>query len=433
MDQNINVTPNARESEKALLGALLIDPAIMGQVSIKAEEFYLHSHGMIYSALQSLGAAADITTIAELLKQRGQLDEIGGQAYLMKLVHDCPWSNNWEKYETAIIETSRRREVIEAYRQGATAAMNEGTDINQAVADVMTKLVNLSQPRHGTEPIKAHIERLYKSVEDRARDPKQIYGLVTGIEDFDKITHGLQKRETLILAGMPGSGKSILAFQIAAGMAEKGHPGCVYELEMSSEAILRRKASAISNIPVDNMRSGIGMNDKWESFLQAIEKLDRLPMYLTDNTNWDTVQLRADLARKKEKYGIEWFLIDYLDLLKAPGYDKYEKSEYLSQQLHGIAKDLDLAGLVIHSLNKAGYESAGMQNLSGSAKVSYDADQIIMIEADREDSKLVTLSWKKMREGDSRRKMKMMMKPGIPEFYCIAPDPEPTLADYLID
>lgn len=426
--------PKAIETEQALLGAILLDPSILDQLGIGGDVFFSEAHKVIYTNMRALGPnRLDHLTLTELLQSKDKLDEAGGALYLLELVRNCPYMGNWETYERIIKDKYQRRQVITQAENLARAAINEGENINQAIAEITTNLVTTAQPLHGTVHISEIAKRLYETIEARADDPKEIYGLETGIIDFDKITHGLQKRETLILAGTPGSGKSMLAFQIAYGMAESGHPGAIYELEMSSEAVLRRKISAISGLLVDQMRSGVGMDQAWTELTKAIDESAKQPIYITDATGYDPIAIRADLARQKAANNIEWFLIDYMDLVKADGLDHNEKSAFISQQLHGIAKDLDLAGLIIHSMNKTGYQAASMQALSGSAKVGYDADQIVLLESDTDNKNLITLSWVKMREGDSRRKMRMIRAAGLPEFKCVAFDEVPTLPDYFID
>jgi len=236
--------------------------------------------------------------------------------------------------------------------------------------------------------------------------------------DFDKITHGLQRGEELILAGQPGTGKSLLAFQMGCGMAERGHAGAVYSLEMSGVAMVKRQISAISKIPTYNLNSGVGMNERWSDFYQATEKIDRLPIYISDASNWTTIQMRADLSRLKQQFGIEWFLVDYHDLLADHyGRDAIEKSAYLSQQLHMICKDLDLAGLVIQSLNKRGYSDPTMENLSGSTKVMHTADQIVIMVKDKTNPNLVYLKWNKVRDGEATNDGIILTKlKGFPAF-----------------
>lgn len=430
-------TPRAIEAEQALLGAMLLDPAIINQVDITSDMFYSEAHKVIYTNMRALGPdQLDPVTLSEAIKRKGKLDDIGGEVYLLDLLRNTPSYHNWETWQGIVKDKYQRRRIIEICGLTAIAAFDEGSDINQEIAKAATDLVTSAEPIHGTAHISEYLKSVYEKVEERANDPKEIYGLATGIHDFDLITKGLQKRETVILSGPPGTGKSILGFQIAYGMAKNGYPGCVYELEMSGEAILKRKLSAVSRIPTDHMRSGKGMNEAWDQFARAIDEASNLPIYLTDFSNFDPIQIRADLARRKLKNNIDWFVIDYMDLVQARGMDAIERSEYISKQLHGIAKDLDLAGLIIHSMNKAGYQSAGMQNLSGSAKVSYDADQIIFIEEEDDEkglNKTVTLTWAKMREGVKNRKMKMIMTGGIPEFNQFAKEnDESTYNDYTV-
>jgi len=201
-------------------------------------------------------------------------------------------------------------------------------------------------------------------------------------------------------------------------MADNGHSGAIYALEMSGKAMVRRRLSAITKISTYNMQSGVDMKSKWDRLNKGAEELEPLPIYISDATDWTTLQLRADLSRLKQQEGVEWFILDYLDLLVDNyGKDRNEKSEYLSRQIHGICKDLDLAGLVIQSLNKQGYGSSPkMSNLSGSHKVSYDADSIAIMAEDENEENVVNLIFDKMRESDGNRALKLIKIAGFPAF-----------------
>ena len=167
------------------------------------------------------------------------------------------------------------------------------------------------------------------------------------------------------------------------------------------------------------------MNSKWDKLNQGVVEIEPLPIYISDATDWTTLQLRADLSRLKSQMQIEWFVIDYLDLLHDDGKsrDAIEKSAYLSRQLHAICKDLELAGMVIQSLNKGGYhQTPRMSNLSGSARVSYDADQIAILSEDPDNENIVNLIWEKMREADGNRALKLVKVPGFPAFGEFTPE-----------
>jgi replicative DNA helicase len=155
----------------------------------------------------------------------------------------------------------------------------------------------------------------------------------------------------------------------------------------------------------------------WNAFTQAVDKLATLPIYMSDASHWTTLAMKADLSRLKELYGITWFIVDYLDLFADnPGRDNNERTAFISKQVHGMCKDLDLAGLVIQSMNKSGIGSVGMEKLSGSGKLMYDADQIIFMVQDDEGENIIRLVWDKMREGDGDRFMRLVRRPGYPAF-----------------
>jgi replicative DNA helicase len=338
-------------------------------------------------------------------------------------MNDCPSYLNYDTYSQIIRDSSIRRKVINHSEELAKIAFDENKDIYDAISIAVTKLVQHAKPSGGAQHITTYLQELYKEAEERAQDPKDIYGLKTGLFDFDKITRGLQVSEQFILAGSPATGKSLLAFQLACGMAENGHPGAIYELEMSGVAVMRRRVSSMAKITTKDIRSGRDMNERWSDFVKAIEEMERLPIYLTQESNLSTIQLRADLSRLKNQYGIQWYIVDYMDLL-ADGYgsNEAERSAYISRQLHNITKDLNLAGIAIQSMTKQGFSRSApsMANVSGSHKVAHDADQIAILTKGTPDNpdelNTVTLTWEKMREDDGSRSIRLIKVPGFPSF-----------------
>jgi replicative DNA helicase len=411
--------PQARESERALLGAILIDRTILDRVGLEPDLFYDIGNKEIYQAMRAIGSRdLDIIVLTELLERKGKLEDVGGQQYILQLMSACPTTYNFESYERIVRDTAIRRQVIRECETLAGAAMNERSDVTEAISHAVTNLVHSAKPKGGASAMSEYLKALYAEIEERAENPKLIHGLETGMHGFDKITHGLQQGEEMILAGQPGTGKSLLAFQLGCGMAANNHPGVVYALEMSGKAMVRRRLSAITKIPTYNMQSGYEMTDRWTGLVKGVAELEHLPIFISDATDWTTIQLRADLSRLKQQEGVKWFILDYLDLLADNyGKDVNEKSAYLSRQMHNICKDLDVAGLVIQSLNKQGYgQSPRMSHLSGSHKVSYDADAIAILSEDESEANVVNLIWDKMRESDGNRALKLVKVAGFPAF-----------------
>ena len=419
--------PSSRESEEALLGSILINPENINYLRVPPEDFFIVRHQIIYRAMRAIGASdLDLVSLSEILNRKGKLEEIGGQAFITSLVNRCPNSFNYPVYERAIMDCAVRRRALDSCNRLAVASYEMDKNINDSISVIVSELVQAAKPSGGAVAMKEYLTELFDEISERAENPKIIHGLETGMAGFDKITYGMQRGEEFIVAGQPGTGKSLLAFQLGCGMAANGHAGAVYALEMSGKAMVRRRLSAITKIPTYNMLSGVDINDKWNMLMRGVEELDKLPIYISDATDWNTLQLRADLSRLKQQQNIEWFILDYLDLLvDNVGKDRNEKSEYLSRQIHGICKDLNLAGIVIQSLNKQGYGgSPKMSHLSGSHKVSYDADSIAILSQDEKEENVVNLIWDKMRESDGARALKLVKTPGFPAFGEYARDAE---------
>lgn len=418
--------PASRESEEALLGAILIDPSTLNFLKIAPEDFFIVRNQMIYRAMRAIGPSElDLVSLTEVLSRKGQIDEIGGQAYIIGLINKSGNAYHYDIYERAIMDGALRRRVLRSCNKLASAAYEMNKSINDAVSQVVSELVQSAKPLGGAVHIKTFLGELYEEMEKRAADPKEIYGLETGIPDFDRITAGLQPGEEFILAGEPGTGKSLLAVQMACGMAESGHPGVIYSLEMKGIAIVRRRLSATTKIPTYNMRSGIGMNERWDQIVKGIEAMEKLPIYISDASNWTSLQLRADISRLIAQEGVRWFVLDYHDLLKDKvGESSNDRSVFITQELHGICKDLDVAGLVIQSMNKAGFfGKPGLANLSGSSKLPYTTDNVaFLIPDENENSNIVNLVWDKVREGTGNRAMKLIKSGTYPAFENYTPD-----------
>jgi replicative DNA helicase len=423
--------PNSKESEQALLGALLITPNILDRVDLEPEAFFDPTHQDIYRTMRLIGSEElDVVVLGEALERQGDFDPM----YLLTLTQRCPSAYNYETYIEIIRDTSARRRAITQAENLAKSAFDETQSLPDAISIVMSELVKTACPSKGAVHLTGYLKELYEEAEERAANPREIYGLETGLRDFDRITHGLQKGEQFVLAGAPGTGKSLLAFQLGYGMANAGHSGAVYELEMTGKAVLRRKASAISKIPTYNMLSGKDMDEKWDRFVKAIAEMEKLPIYISQESHWTTVQMRADLSRLKQMHNIEWFIVDYMGLLADNyGSGDLERQAYISHQLRAIAKDLELAGLTLQSVNKAGYNNPSMANVSGPTAIHHDADQIAILTKNYENENLIELRWEKNREGNAGRILTLIQAPGFPSYECIAEEREEPIAYWQKD
>lgn len=412
-DEGLPYSPAAEES---LVGAALVDPRVLDLVDIQPDEFFIQRHGMIWSALldlKSTGMTPDFVTVGNALNACGNLDTVGGPAYLAKLIGDTPSSMGAEGYARIIRDKAARRRVIRIASDMAKTAYDADSQLNECLSRSMTDLTAASFTGQGAVHWKHYLSQAYDFVGERHEHPGGVWGIPTGFKDFDILTGGLQLTELLLVAGKAGVGKSIFVLQIAQQIAATNAPGALYSLEMQGRAIGVRALSSASGIPSRALKSGSMAADQWPQFAQAVEVQETYPIYMSDNDYWTTSGLRADLARLKRQYGIQWFIVDYSYLI-ADGQgmmDETERSQMVISALKGICKNLGLAGIVIHSLNKQG-------ELRGSGQVRYDADVVLSITMpDEFHPENIRCTFEKGRELDEQSKhFDLVRMTGIPKY-----------------
>jgi replicative DNA helicase len=429
--------PNANAAEEALLGAVLMYPEALDDIEVElgAGDFFVHRHRWVWDAVLTLSRAGqpiDVVTVSGELERHDQLGEVGGVAYLAKLIGDAPSSLNAAAYAAQVAEASERRGLLQVATELAKAAHNPALDLAQVRAEVVSRLVSQQKLVGGAVPIGDVLRALFDEVQARAANPQDIFGIPTGFADFDKITAGLHPTEVLYLAGEPGTGKSLLAAQMAAQMAAAGHPGVIYELEMGSQQLARRTLAGLSGVTTKAMRSGHIGDDQWAGLVQSFNSASEWPLYISDYTGWTTTALRADMARLKQTAGIEWFVLDYFGLLQdSYGKDENEREKLMSGAVKRLCKDMALAGIVVHSMNKQGM-GAGvkrLEHISGSGRISFDADVVCFLtkhipsDGQIEDRNVRTITFAKYREDESNRLLHLVKRPGLPAFGDYVPDP----------
>jgi replicative DNA helicase len=433
--------PNAGQSEEALIGAVLVDPLVLDEIEteLTGADFYIHRHGWVWDAVQTLYRSeqpVDIVTVAAELERRKQLAEAGGMAYLTKLIGDVPSALHAPAYALQVVEAAERRGLLQVAHELAKAAYDESVTLAQVRAEVVSRLVAQQKLTGGAVPMREVLAALMDEVYARAANPQDVFGIPTGFTDFDKITAGLHRSEVLYIAGEPGTGKSLLAAQMAVQMAAGGHPGVIYEMEMGSKQLARRTIAGLSGVTTKDMRSGHVPADSWGPLVETFATASEWPLHISDYTGWTTTGLRADMARLKQTAGIEWFVLDYFGLLQDTyGKDENEREKLMSGAVKRLCKDLDLAGVVVHSMNKQGMSAnvKRLEHISGSGRISFDADVVCFLtkhipsDGAMEDRNLRTLTFAKYREDESNRLLHLVKRPGLPAFGDYTPDPNASI------
>lgn len=419
---DLKAFPYDNDAEIALIGSVLINPEALRTLDLAPEEFYIHRHGMIWEAMTRLyrqRVNVDFVTLSAELDRVGQLEEIGGQPYLIGAINATPSSLHAEDYAGILRDKARRRNILQISNELAKAAFGKDS-FEEAVSKAMTGLAQNNGEGMGAVHWSKFMSDLYDEVDRATKNPRDVWGISTGLRDLDIITGGLHQKENTIISGEPGLGKSLLGLQIveAAANPKIGNAsGAVYEMEMSALQTVRRCVSRNSKVPTRVMQTGKIDDSQLQAFTMAIEKLSTYDVYLSEDPYWTTNKLRADLARLKDRAGIKWFLVDYLELLKDVYGDDIERTKFISGQLKAICKDLNLCGITIQGMNKAGMQTGGKAGVAGSVKIVYDADNIFILRKTEGNGNLVRLEAEKLREGDGSGNFIDLVKlPGFPAF-----------------
>jgi len=423
--------PNNDGAERALLGRLLIDPEALRRIRIRPGDFYIERNRWIYEAMIAITArheTPDYALLCDELSKTGRMKEIGGAAYVTKLVEDTPRYTTVESYAEILRGLARRRRIVIVASELVRQAVDQKTDIDEVIARAASDLVSTVENTEGAHHIRQVVSELYDEIVMATENPREYFGVPTGLRGFDDITYGLQRGEVFMLSGEPGVGKSFLAMQLGVGAASgvdgrDGTPGAVYQLEMSEIAVVRRTLSERSRVPVRTMRQGKVNEDDWRRILEAIEIISMLPIYICDDSQLTTLDLRADLARLIT-HGVGWCIIDYMALLKdEPGLPETERMGLISDRVHDIAKDLDIAIIALHDMTKGAQTGVvkGQAGLAGHRRVGYNADQTAFLR-ETKDKNIFNLEWEKFREDSPDRVLQLRRVPGFPAYAEVAPD-----------
>lgn len=384
---NEQILPYSEIAERAVLSAAIIDPARINDIDLTPDDFYVERNRMIWNTLFSLssrGIEPDFVTLVTSLEKQGRLEDIGGELYLMSLVGDVSGSSYlFRQYALSIKDYGRRRRVIRAAQALATAAMDLKANLDERTEEVIQALVMDTSGKAGAVHISGAVSEVFDDVQRRIANPSDMWGMATGFLDYDRMTGGLQDEdgEVLYIAGEPGVGKSILSVQMGFNLAMAVIPGAIYSLEMKNRQVVKRLLSAMGRLETRKLKTGRMNDEEIANFIKQCERLTEANLYIYDGSIFTLRDLRNDVARLKARFGIRWFVLDYLYLMSGTTGDEIERSAELSRGVKQICKDYQVAGITVNSVTKTGMDTNELtkSKVRGSGQVIHDADVIVLL------------------------------------------------------
>lgn len=391
------MAPHSVEAEEATLGSLLLNGAALDDVRgfLEPEHFFIVRNGWIFEAICALDNRReniDYLTVVEELRNAGRIDDIGGAAYITYLINHTPASIYVEAYARIVQRAAVRRRLLQAASQIANAAYDEARDID-AVLDISEEaLYAVTAPETDDDlvPVSTLVSADMDRVMSAREAGKPLRGVPTGFTDIDRMFGGFKPSTLSIIAGRPGMGKSSWLLSVGRRAAAAGEPVALFTLEMSKEEVTRRLVSAETGISLRRIEEGNLDDSEWSMYVDAVERITRLPLYIDDGTELTPWKLRTKARRAVRRLGVKLVMIDYLQLMVTAG-----KSENRTQEIAQITRGLKLLAKELHTpilsaaqLNREVEKRADkrplLSDLAEGGSIENDSDMVMFIH--REDA-----------------------------------------------
>lgn len=385
--------PHSREAEEAVIGAVLINPEVYYDLAqfLSPDDFYIHRLRWVWEAFNNLHERRmpfDLLTVSEELANQGQLEEVGGAAFLTALLNQVPTTLHAEAYGKMVEAASIRRKMLTAANKIATLAYNESEMVETVMGEAEKAIFNVSERkmRHDVKTIRAVLSQFYDRMGELSLRADDIVGVPTGFIDLDRMMGGLQPSDLLILAGRPGQGKTAMMLTIAhnAALLHKKRVA-IFSLEMSNEQVVQRLIAQETGIDSQRLRTGKLTEDDWPVFTHAIETLSETRIFLDDTPSLTPLQLRTKCRRLHMEYGIDLVILDYLQLMtgETRSDNRVQEVSYISRSLKQLARELNVPLLAAAQLSRAVEQRADkepqLSDLRESGSLEQDADIVMFI------------------------------------------------------
>lgn len=388
--------PQALDIEEAVLGALLLEPNVLPDVldQISSECFYKDSHRKVFDAISTLfraGAPIDIFTVSDELNKKGQLEEVGGTAFLSRLSLKIGAAAHVDYHTKVILQKWIQRRLIEISQETQRKAFDDSLPVDDLIDEAQGKIFALAEKnmKRETTPIHSVIQAAISEIEEAQSKEGNISGVPSGYRGLDEVTYGWQKSDLIIIAARPSVGKTAFVLTMARNMAvEHKVPVAIFSLEMSSTQLVKRIMISETGLSAEKIRGASKMTEaEWNQLNQGLARLDQCGLWIDDTPGLSIYEFRAKARRLVRNNHVGLIIIDYLQLMTGPpelkGMREQEVST-ISRSLKGIAKELDVPIIALSQLNRmvetrGGNKRPQLSDLRESGAIEQDADIVMFI------------------------------------------------------
>lgn len=398
--------PSNVEAERMILGVILLDNMTVNQAVevLKPDDFFLPSHRRIFDKMIKLyeqGQGIDPLTLQEELRRAGELEAVGGPAYIASLFDGVPRFSNIQSYTKIVKGKSLLRKLIAASNQTMQMAFDDEEEPEEILDRAERLILSIAEDRikQGFAHIGEVAEKQLHVIEETSSRGQLITGIATGFTDLDYMTSGMQRGDLVIVAARPSMGKTAFALNIAQNAAlgqdssgrlhedrEKAVIG-VFSLEMSKEQLVQRLMCSQAQVDAHRLRSGMLGKEDWRRLALAVGELSQADIFLDDTPGITVLEVRAKARRlKNEQKRLDMLIIDYLQLMSGKGRSESRQQEVsqISRELKILAKELNVPLIALSQLSRApetrtGNHKPQLSDLRESGSIEQDADVVMFI------------------------------------------------------
>lgn len=385
--------PHSIEAEQSVLGGLLIDNGAIDRMGdLEESAFYTEAHRLIYRAIRkqsATGKSWDVITVAEMLEVAKRLDAVGGLVYIGSLAQNVPSAANIRRYAEIVREHSVRREIIAAAAELTELVAAKG-DVAEAMDKAQSRLLAITEgtqtdePRHIADIVRDHLNTLDKRLEGSTK------GIPTGLDELDTILNGGWHRgQVIVMAARPSMGKTALSLHNATHAAKSGYGVLYLSMEMKDSELADRAIAAIGRINLGSILTGNMNPEQWDGVTNAVGKVQDIALHVMDKSGLSFYQVATTARRHKRKHGLDVLVVDYLQLMSGAEDEKrHAQIEEITRNLKSLAKELDVAVLLLSQLSRKTEESRRpkLSHLRDSGSIEQDADVVLFIHREEVDN-----------------------------------------------
>lgn len=391
-----NKPPQAIDVEEAVLGAMLLEPSCVDEAmeELGASCFYDPKHKMIFEAMSSLvneHVSVDIITVSNKLKEKGNLEAVGGAVVLANLSEKVGSAAHIEYYIKILKQKTIQRDLITASYDILRDSYDDSIKVDELIDKAQTKVYNAIQSnvRKEVQDIGSVINSAMSDIE-KMQDNTGLNGVPSGFVSIDRITMGWQKSDLIILAARPSVGKTAFSLNLARNAAVDHHmPVAFFSLEMSAIQLAKRLMTTESGLSPDKIKGGVKLEQfEWEQLEYKLKALSKAPLYIDDTPGLQLMEFRTKAKNLVKNKQVRLIIVDYLQLMQGPSELKGMREQEvaaISRTLKATAKELEVPIIALSQLSRQAVQRQGgggkpqLSDLRESGSIEQDADMVLFI------------------------------------------------------